>query len=63
MNNQTQNNTEITAIKAVAAVSATPFRTAFKLTMGVMVAQFVGLLIFLGAVGTAILVAALFIKG
>lgn len=44
MRNQNQINnqaTEIAAVKAIAAASATPFKTAFKITMGIFVAQLV----------------------
>lgn len=40
--------TELTAIKAVAAASRTPFRTAFKATLGVAAAQLVIIVMFFG---------------
>lgn len=47
MRQNDNNNVEETAIKAVAAASKTPFWTAFKVTLGVALAQFVVLIIFL----------------
>lgn len=45
-------------IAAVAASSKTPFRTAFKVALGIAAAQLVVGLLFLGAIGAIILLAA-----
>lgn len=56
-NSNTENDVEITAIKALAVASKTPFKTAFKATLGVAAAQLVITVVFFGglaAVGTLI---------
>lgn len=45
MNNQNQNNTSLSAVTAaVAAASNTPFRTAFKITLGIAAGHLVAFL-------------------
>lgn len=39
MNQQTENAVETTAISALAAASKTPFKTAFKVTVGIGLAR------------------------
>lgn len=39
---------ENTAIEGLAAISKTPFKTAFKAKMGIMAAQTLGVLLFVG---------------
>lgn len=51
---------ETTAIKGLAAASVTPFKTAFKLTLGIMAAQFLiglvfGAIVLVGIVTTGLL--------
>lgn len=51
MNNsqrQQTNNLQNAATAAIAAASGTPFWTAFKITLGIGLAQLVGAMIFLG---------------
>jgi len=43
---QQQNDVEMTAVKALAAASKTPFLTAFKVTLGIAAAQLVVLACF-----------------
>lgn len=45
---QQQNDSALDAIKAVAAASQTPFKTAFKITMGVALAQLTIAFLFFG---------------
>ena len=47
--NNNENELEMTAIKAVAAASKTPFLTAFKVSMGVAAAQLLVAAIVLGS--------------
>lgn len=63
MNNQNQANDLATAgTAAVAAASKTPFMTAFKITMGIAVAQLVILGLFLLGAGATATVAYLLLK-
>lgn len=57
MNQQRNNDIELNAVKAIASASQTPFKTAFKVTMGIAVAQLAITAIFFGAlivIGTSI---------
>lgn len=57
-----QNDKELEAIKLMAQASSSPFKTAFKASMGIAAAQLVVGLGFLGVVGIVILILALLIK-
>jgi hypothetical protein len=56
MKHQNSNDLESSAVKAIAAASKTPFRTAFKITFGIALAQLTiaalvfGGLIFIGTI-------------
>jgi hypothetical protein len=63
MKNNQQNDMVMSGIKAVAAASATPFKTAFKVTMGIAVAQLLVLAMFLGGLATVVLIAAFLLNG
>lgn len=54
MNNNQQNDVVLAGVKAVAAASQTPFKTAFKVTMGIALAQLATLAIFVVGVATVI---------
>ncbi len=62
VNNNNQIDLETPAISALAAVSKTPFKTAFKVTMGIGLARLALFSMFLTAATTAILVIALILK-
>lgn len=55
MNNNQQNDVVLNGVKALAAASNTPFRTAFKITMGIALAQMASLAIFAAGVGAVIM--------
>lgn len=54
MNNNQQNDVVMAGVKAVAAASNTPFKTAFKITMGIALAQLATLAIFVVSVALVI---------
>lgn len=56
MRNNNQNDLTATSVATVAAVSATPFKTAFKAYLGIMAAQTIGFLFFVGIITTVIIV-------
>lgn len=47
-NNDIGNQLEMGAVKALAAASKTPFLTAFKVTMGIAIAQLLTMILFFG---------------
>jgi hypothetical protein len=63
MNNNQTNDQVMNGVKMLAAASATPFRTAFKITMGIAMAQLLTLALVLGGFAALIFFAALFIGG
>lgn len=54
MNNNQQNDIVMAGVKAVASASNTPFKTAFKITMGIALAQLATLAIFVASVALVI---------
>lgn len=52
MNQNQENNVEQAAVAAIASASATPFRTAFKITIGIALAQLMMLAIVVGGLAT-----------
>lgn len=63
MNNNQTNDQVMNGVKALAAASATPFRTAFKVTLGIAVAQLLVLAMVLGGGAVLLLIAAFLING
>lgn len=55
-NNRNDNGLETAAIAALAATTKTPFKTAFKITVGIALAQMAIGLAFLGTLGVGIAV-------
>jgi len=54
MNNNQTNDQVMNGVKALAAASNTPFKTAFKITMGIALAQLATLAIFVASVALVI---------
>lgn len=63
MKNNQSNDTVMNGVKAIAAASATPFKTAFKVTMGIAVAQLLVTAIFFGGIATLIMIVAFLLNG
>lgn len=60
--NQTTEVVQTAAVSALAAASKTPFKTAFKVTAGIMAAQLLGAILFFGG-GILIITAIVFLIG